>query len=173
MIISYYLNETQFKMMYQVFFKQEPSLTLHQMIHSLVSVLYKRASRQQVEVAALYHIYHLCIEDHFTQARDLLLMLHIQENIQSYDIATVILFNRTMTQLGLAAFRAGLMEYAHNCLDDLVNIGSRNGMIRILIAQGSDSNDEEMQAVQERRKVPPHMVILVIVSFSSRISRLT
>lgn len=128
------------------------------MVSSLTSILYKQAPRGQVEVAALHHIYHLCLEDRFSQARDLLLMLHIQENISNYDISTVILFNRTMTQLGLAAFRAGLMAYAHNCLDDLVNIGSRNGMLRVLIAQGCDNSDEEMQALQERRKVPAHMV---------------
>ena len=44
------------------------------------------------------------------------------------------------------------------CLDDLVNLGSRNGLIRVLLAQGSDMTDEEVQVIQERRKVPPHMV---------------
>ena len=44
------------------------------------------------------------------------------------------------------------------CLDDLVNIGSRNGLIRVLLAQGSDMTDEEVQVIQERRKVSPHMV---------------
>ena len=81
-----------------------------------------------------------------------------EENISFYDADTILLFNRTMTQLGLAAFRTGAMVYAHNCLDDLVNIGSRNGLIRVLLAQGSDMTDEDVQVIQERRKVPPHMV---------------
>ena len=63
-----------------------------------------------------------------------------------------------MTQLGLAAFRTGAMVCSHTCLDDLVNLGSRNGLVRVLLAQGSDMTDEEVQVIQERRKVPPHMV---------------
>ena len=144
--------------MMQVFLPNQPHESLHQVIRSITSILYKQVPRHQVEVAALYHIYHLCLEDQFTQARDLMLMLHIQENISFYDTDTILLFNRTMTQLGLAAFRTGAMVYAHNCLDDLVNIGSRNGLIRVLLAQGSDMTDEEVQVIQERRKVPPHMV---------------
>lgn len=154
----HYLNETQYQVFYQAFYHEQPTESLHQVITRLASILYRQAPRSQVEVAALYHIYHLCIVDHFSQARDLMLMLHIQENIANYDVSTMILFNRTMTQLGLAAFRAGHMAYTHNCLDDLVNIGSRNGVLRVLIAQGSDSSDEELQGIQERRKVPPHMV---------------
>ena len=131
--------------MMQVFLPNQPHESLHQVIRSITSILYKQAPRHQVEVAALYHIY-------------LMLMLHIQENISFYDTDTILLFNRTMTQLGLAAFRTGAMVYAHNCLDDLVNIGSRNGLIRVLLAQGSDMTDEELQVIQERRKVFPHMV---------------
>ena len=138
--------------MMQVFLPNQPHESLHQVIRSITSILYKQAPRHQVEVAAL------CLEDQFTQARDLMLMLHIQENISFYDTDTILLFNRTMTQLGLAAFRTGAMVYAHNCLDDLVNIGSRNGLIRVLLAQGSDMTDEDVQVIQERRKVPPHMV---------------
>ncbi len=79
-------------------------------------------------------------------------------------VETMILFNRAMTQLGLAAFRSGLMVYAHNCLDDLVNTGSRNGVLRVLLGQGSDAThdqrpgEEEMRVNEERRKLPAHMV---------------
>ena len=161
MSCRYYLNENQYEAMYKSFYHEQPAESLHTRVTKITSTLYKQASRGVIEVAALYHIYHLCIEDRFSQARDLLLMLHIQENITSYDVSTMILFNRTMTQLGLAAFRAGSMVYAHNCLDDLVNVGSRNGMLRVLIEQGSDNSDEELQILQERRKVPPHMVCLM------------
>ena len=154
----YYLTESQYDQMMQAFHPNQPHESLHQVIRSITSILYKQAPRNQVETAALYHIYHLCLEDQFTQARDLMLMLHIQENISYYDADTILLFNRTMTQLGLAAFRTGAMVYAHNCLDDLVNVGSRNGLIRVLLAQGSDMMDEELQVIQERRKVPSHMV---------------
>ena len=41
-----------------------------------------------------------------------------EENISFYDTDTILLFNHTMTQLGLTAFRTGVMMYAHTCLDD-------------------------------------------------------
>ena len=53
-------------------------------------------------------------------------------------VETMILFNRAMTQLGLAAFRSGLMVYAHNCLDDLVNTGSRNGVRAVMLHMIND-----------------------------------
>ena len=39
-----------------------------------------------------------------------------------------------------------------------MNLGSRNGLIQVLLAQSSDMTDEEVQVIQERRKVFPHMV---------------
>ena len=89
----------------------------------------------------------------------------VVERVQAGDQALMILFNRAMTQLGLAAFRAGSMVYAHNCLDDLVNVGSRNGLLRVLLgqqgSQGSQSaQSEEEMVVPAKRVVPAHMVNL-------------
>ena len=63
-----------------------------------------------------------------------------------------------MTQLGLAAFRAGAMAYTHNCLDDLVNLGSRNGMLPVLLAQKNGVNEEEVSVLPAKLLVPAHMV---------------
>lgn len=74
------------------------------------------------------------------------------------------LLNRAMAQLGLAAFRAGAMVTAHNCLDELVNVGTRNGVLRVLLGQGSDAmheqraGEEELRVLEERRVLPAHMV---------------
>lgn len=70
--------------------------------------------------AILCHIYHHAMHDNWFQARDLLLMSHLQENIHHSDPPTQILYNRTMANLGLCAFRQGNVKDAHQCLVDLM-----------------------------------------------------
>lgn len=141
-----------------------PEISLLTQLKKLCGVVYRYGTLQQQQQAALCQVYQLALQDRFTEARDLLLMTHLQERVSSAGVETMILFNRAMTQLGLAAFRSGVMVYAHNCLDDLVNTGPRNGVLRVLLGQGSDAThdqrlgEEEMRVNEERRKLPAHMV---------------
>ncbi|UJR08674.1 hypothetical protein I4U23_012932 [Adineta vaga] len=89
--------------------------------------------------AILCQIYHLSLHNLYYQARNLMLMYHLQDMIHSLDISTQILYNRTMIQLGLCAFRSGEIHEAHQAL---VDIQCRN-RIKDLLGQ-DDENREHL-----------------------------
>ncbi|KAH9485328.1 Eukaryotic translation initiation factor 3 subunit C [Psilocybe cubensis] len=144
----------------------QPSMTLAKqkttsaLVHSLCVYLYKSGNSLLRTRAMLSHIYHHALHNDFHTARDMLLMSHLQESIHSADVATQILYNRTVVQLGLCAFRSGLIKEAQTTLQDIFT----TQRVKELLAQGVHQQrfqvmTPEQEKAEKQRQLPFHMHI--------------
>ncbi|KAF7315368.1 Eukaryotic translation initiation factor 3 subunit C [Mycena indigotica] len=134
--------------------------TTSSLIHALCVYLYKFGNSLLRTRAMLSHIYHHALHNDFHTARDMLLMSHLQESIHSADVATQILYNRTVVQLGLCAFRCGLIKEAQATLQEIFT----TQRVKELLAQGVHATryqvlTPEQEKAEKQRQLPFHMHI--------------
>ena len=109
--------------------------------------------------ASLCQVYYHALHDRYHKARDLLLMSRITDSPASFSIDVQILYNRTITQIGLCAFRVGLYKKAQDCLSEICG---RNKQ-KELLAQGINfyrgrgyERDLNAERAEKRRQMPYH-----------------
>ncbi|XP_055325708.1 eukaryotic translation initiation factor 3 subunit C [Sitodiplosis mosellana] len=139
----------------------ENTVTSVNVMEKLCRYIYAKDQTDRLRTRAiLSHIYHHALHDNWFQARDLLLMSHLQENIQHSDPPTQILYNRMMANLGLCAFRQGSVKDAHQCLVDLMMTGKPKELLaQGLLPQRQHERSPEQEKVEKQRQMPFHMHI--------------
>ncbi|BGP16846.1 hypothetical protein JCM10213_003334 [Rhodosporidiobolus nylandii] len=130
------------------------------LVRALCTRLYKTNNSLLRTRAMLSHIYHYALHDDFYTARDMLLMSHLQDTITGADITTQILYNRTVVQVGLCAFRLGLIREAQSMLQEIF----ATQRVKELLAQGVQAQryttlTPEQEKAERQRQLPFHMHI--------------
>jgi len=131
------------------------------LMDTLCKYIYSKDSTDRLRTRAiLCHIYHHAIHDNWYEARDLMLMSHLQDSVHHSDPSTQILYNRTMVQLGLCGFRHAAIKDAHNALLD-IQLGGRSKelLAQGLLPQRSHERSSEQEKIEKSRQMPFHMHI--------------
>ena len=82
--------------------------------------------------ATLCKCYHLALHCRFREARDILHFMNLYEKAVESDVQSQILYNRCFAQVGLCAFRLGLIPESHHYLMELCTYNKA----KELLAQG-------------------------------------
>ncbi|PKI83514.1 Translation initiation factor 3 subunit c [Malassezia vespertilionis] len=134
------------------------------LIHTLSVYLYKRSEvsgERQRTRAMLCHVYHHALHASYHIGRDFFLMSRLAESIHLADAATQILYNRVVVQLGLCAFRVGLIRECHAALQEIFAAGR----VKELLGQGVskvslyNTATAEQEKMDRQRQLPFHMHI--------------
>lgn len=121
------------------------------LISNMCSVLYKQSNTVFRTKAMLAHVYHYALNDEYYKARDMFLMSHLQSSIASAEPQLQVLFNRTLVQLGLCAFRNGLIPEAQQSLQEVCS----SPRLKELLGQGL-AKYAQAGVVDKQRVLPFH-----------------
>lgn len=131
-------------------------------VATLCQDLYKNGTEKIKIRALLSHVYHLALHGQYILAREIFINSHVSEQLSYLDVSSQILYNRTVVQLGLAAFQRGLLKETYFSLQEICS----SGRPRELLAQGLQSQKftdrtPDQERADKQRQLPYHMHINV------------
>ncbi|PHH75437.1 hypothetical protein CDD80_2369 [Ophiocordyceps camponoti-rufipedis] len=110
--------------------------------------------------AMMSQVYFLALHGEYYKARDMMLMSHLQETIPNFDVQSQILYNRTLVQVGLCAFRKGLVYDAQNTLQEICGSGRQKELLaQGVMMQRYNQVSPEQERLEKQRQLPFHMHI--------------
>ncbi|BAM41807.1 eukaryotic translation initiation factor 3 subunit 8 [Theileria orientalis strain Shintoku] len=132
------------------------------LVSELVNFVVVYGNQREKVRACLHLAYNRALHGHYYEVRDLFLVSNLHELASETDVSTQILVNRTLAQLGICAFRHGLISEAHSYLMDMC-AQSRH---KELLAQGLSNvknmeKTPEQERAEKRRLLPYHMHISI------------
>ncbi|QDS75337.1 hypothetical protein FKW77_002033 [Venturia effusa] len=130
------------------------------LIKQLTNFLFQNAEGIQKARAILHRTYFAALHDQYYDAKNMMLMSHLSETISSFDIVSQIHYNRTLVQVGLAAFRLGLIWESQTALQEICGSNRQ----KELLAQGVQVQrystlTPEQERAERSRQLPFHMHI--------------
>jgi len=131
-------------------------------IADLVSQVQANGAPRARVRATLYHVYHHALHNRVRPAKDIMMKSHMSQLSSHMNVDNQIMYNRALTQTGLAAFRLGRINEAHDLLVDICN----NAKNKELLAQGYSRNQEkstQYELEENKRQIPFHMQINLAV----------
>ncbi|KAK3775468.1 hypothetical protein RRG08_027224 [Elysia crispata] len=137
---------------------EQPDKTSQAVMDRMCKFIYAKDNTDRLRTRAmLCHIYHHALHDRWYQARDLMVISNLQDNIQYSDVSTQILYNRTLVQLGLCGFRQGHIRDAHNALVDIQSSNRAKELLaQGLVPQRQHERSPEQEKIEKRRLLPYH-----------------
>ncbi|EGV62405.1 Translation initiation factor 3 subunit c [Yamadazyma tenuis] len=127
-----------------------------ELVEGLVDFLSENSTEIYSKKALLSKIYYFAVNNDHKTANELFVSSRIYSTIHNADSSLQIMYNRALVQLGLSAFRVGLIEESQLALNEI----AYSQRSKELLGQGFNTKYPSQATVSERQKLLPfHMHI--------------